>query len=238
MKLLSVLLSAGICFSSALVQAQPAEADLWKCGLPRLDPKERIAACTNGMSAAPEDAAPWHNRAVAHMQLGQYREAVLDFTQALRRSKDARTHMFRGHAFVELGEYERGLLDLEQAVQMAPKDAQAHNALAWVLATAGTPGFRDGRRAVELAKKANQLSGWVDPAHLDTLAAAYAEAGDFAQAVHYQERALSNPEAFKGAELEEARRRLSLYKAKKPYRKIPGISSPSGSNLGSTVRPS
>jgi tetratricopeptide (TPR) repeat protein len=211
-----------LCIPLAAV-AQVPEADLWKCGLPRLDPKERIAACTNGMSAAPEDAAPWHNRAVAYMQLGQYREAVMDFTQALRRAREAQTHMFRGHAFAELGEYERALLDLEQAVQMAPKDAQAHNALAWVLATAGTPGFRDGTRAVELAKKANQLSGWADPAHLDTLAAAYAEAGDFKQAVQYQERALKSPGAFKDGELKEARQRLTLYKAGKPYRRIPGL---------------
>lgn len=218
------------------VLAQVPEADLWKCGLPRLEPKERIAACTNGMKAAPEDAAPWHNRAVAHMQLEQYREAVLDFTQALRRSPEAQTHVFRGHAFAELGEYERALLDLEQAVKMAPKDALAHNALAWILATAGTPGFRDGPRAVELAKKANQLSGWADPAHLDTLAAAYAEAGDFKQAVQWQEKALASPSAFKGEALKEAQERLSLYKAGKPYRRIPGLSSaPRGSKRGSTV---
>ncbi|HYD56878.1 MAG TPA: tetratricopeptide repeat protein [Burkholderiales bacterium] len=210
-------------FLAGTAWAQVPEADLWRCGLPRLAPQDRIAACTGGMTVAPEDAAPWHNRGVAYMQLKQYREAVLDFTQALRRAKEAQTHTFRGHAFAELGEYERAFLDLEEAVRMAPKDAHAHNALAWVLATAGTPGFRDGKRAVELARKANELSRWNDPAHLDTLAAAYAEAGNFKEAVQWQEKALAHPAFASKEDLKEGKERLALYKARKAYRKIPGF---------------
>lgn len=201
--------------------AQPAEAQLWRCGLPRLDPDARIDACTAAMTVAPDDAAPWHNRGIAYLQRKEYKASVMDFTGALRRNKDAQTHVFRGIAFSELGEYERAMLDLEEALRMAPKNAEAHNALAWLLATAGTPGFRDGRRAVDLARKANTLSGWRDPSHLDTLAAAYAEAGDFAEAVRWQEKALADP-AFKAAEHKDAQERLALYRARKAYRHAPG----------------
>jgi tetratricopeptide (TPR) repeat protein len=197
-----------------------AEADLWRCSLPRLAPEDRVAVCTRAMDAAPEDAAPWHNRGVARLQLRQYKEAVMDFTAALRRDKSAQAHMFRGIAFSELGEYERALLDLEEAVRGGPRDAHAHNALAWVLATASVPGFRDGPRAVELALKACKLSGYGDPNHLDTLAAAYAEAGNFAEAVKWQEKALADP-AFAADEHKEAKERLALYRARKPYRNIP-----------------
>ncbi len=201
--------------------SQPAEAQLWRCGLPRLEPDARIDACTAAMTVAPEDAAPWHNRGVAYLQRKEYKAAIIDFTGALRRNKDAKTHVFRGVAFSELGEYERAMLDLEDGLRLAPKDAEAHNALAWLLATAGTPGFRDGKRAVDLARKANALSGWRDAAHLDTLAAAYAEAGDFAEAVRWQEKALADP-AFKAAEHKDAQERLALYRARKAYRHTPG----------------
>lgn len=220
MTLRILVLSLGFVLANP-VAAQPAEAQLWRCGMPRLDADARIDACTAAMTVAPEDAAPWHNRGIAYLHRKEYKAAIIDFTGALRRKKDALTHVFRGHAFSELGEYERALLDLEEAVQMAPKHAEAHNALAWILATAGTPGFRDGKRAVALARKACDLGGWADPAHLDTLAAAYAESGNFAEAVRWQEKALADP-AFKAAEHKDALERLGLYKARKAYRHTPG----------------
>jgi tetratricopeptide (TPR) repeat protein len=221
MEALKLFVFAFLSVLSFSLAAQPAEAQLWRCGLPRLEPDARIDACTAAMTVAPDDAAPWHNRGIAYLQRREFKAAILDFTGALRRNKDAKTHVFRGVAFSELGEYERAMLDLEEGLRMAPKDAEAHNALAWLLATAGTPGFRDGRRAVDLAKKANGLSGWRDAAHLDTLAAAYAEAGDFAEAVRWQEKALADP-AFKAAEHKDAQERLALYRARKAYRHVPG----------------
>ena len=58
------------------------------------------------------------------------------------------------------------------------------------LAVAPDPKVRDGKRAVDLAKKACQLSGSFDANHLDTLAAAYAEAEDFKNAVLWQQKAV------------------------------------------------
>ena len=217
MKLLLIFI---ISISPLAVLAQPAEAQLWRCGMPRLEPQERIAACTAGLpSASPDDPAPFHNRGLAHLALKDYRSAILDFTAALRRKKDAQTQRFRGIAFAELGEYERALLDLEEALRTAPKDAEANNAVAWTLATAAVPGFRDGKRAVELAKKACELTHWREPSLLDTLAAAYAESGNFAEAVRWQEQALSF-EGF-GKLHPDAQERLALYRKKRPYRHAP-----------------
>ncbi len=57
-------------------------------------------------------------------------------------------------------------------------------------ATCPDEAYRDGAKAVESATKACELGGWKDADHLDTLAAALADAGEFAEAVRRQEEAL------------------------------------------------
>jgi tetratricopeptide (TPR) repeat protein len=85
------------------------------------------------------------------------------------------------------------------------------------LATAPQDGTRDGKKAIELATKACDLSSWKKPYTLDTLAAAYAETGDFENAVKWQRKCLdlanSNPSGVAGF-----RKRLTLYLAQKPFR--------------------
>jgi hypothetical protein len=85
------------------------------------------------------------------------------------------------------------------------------------LAAAGPDGVRDGKRAVEYAARACELSGRKDPDHIDTLAAAYGEAGDFDKAIEYQKEALSFP-AFEKADGKGGRERLELYARRQPYR--------------------
>jgi hypothetical protein len=64
-------------------------------------------------------------------------------------------------------------------------------------------------------RQASRLTGWKDPAFLDTLAAAYAEAGNFKEAMKWQQRALSFPKYAK-SEGHQARQRLKLYQQGKP----------------------
>ncbi len=92
-----------------------------------------------------------------------------------------------------------------------------HNGRAWICATCSDPKYRDGKKAVESATRACELTSWKNASFIDTLAAACAEAGDFASAVKWQEKALGLP--VRG----EPRRnafdsRMALYETKKPYR--------------------
>ena len=92
----------------------------------------------------------------------------------------------------------------------------ACNNLAWILATSPNPAIRDGSNAVTYAKQAVAATQRKNPNRLDTLAAAFAEAGQFDEAVSTLQEAI--PLLNAGAEQEVFRSRLRLYEARKPYR--------------------
>ena len=75
--------------------------------------------------------------------------------------------------------------------------------------------MRNGKKAVQAAVKACELTNWNDHMILDTLAAAHAEAGDFDSAVKWQTKAISLAKT--EAEKAEYRTRLKLYQDKKPF---------------------
>ena len=95
------------------------------------------------------------------------------------------------------------------------------NQLAWALATCPEPSIRDGAKAVELAQRAVDLSDGREPAVLDTLAAAYAEAGRFPLAVETAERARKLAAAQNNTVLaDKLGARIKLYQSDAPYREV------------------
>jgi tetratricopeptide (TPR) repeat protein len=106
----------------------------------------------------------------------------------------------------------------QTALQFQPNYAEAQNNLAWVLATAPRASLRNGHQAVELAQKANQLAEGKNLIFLRTLAAAYAEAGRFPEAVETAQLALQAAEAqSKSALADDIRSQLTLYQAGTPF---------------------
>lgn len=116
-------------------------------------------------------------------------------------------------------EYDKALADWRTSIKLGANDQECYNGFAWLLATCPKAELRDGKKAVEYAPKACELTKWLNPTNLDTLAAAYAEAGNFKEAVRWQTKAveLAATKAFI-LEQEEAEARLALYKKGKPYR--------------------
>jgi hypothetical protein len=99
----------------------------------------------------------------------------------------------------------------------ATASAREVSAFAWFLSTNANPALRDGQMAMELASLARDLSSRTDPNCLDTLAAAYAERGDFCSAVETQNEAIKLLSDGDPKE-KEYRARLELYESKRPYR--------------------
>jgi tetratricopeptide (TPR) repeat protein len=164
----------------------------------------------------PIDAYSFIGRGAVWHCLEQFDNAIDDYSEAIRIDPVCvHAHVNRGHAWREKRQYRKAIDDFEQARRLAPKDAWAPIGLAWLLATAHDAEFRDGKEAVALAHTALLLEPKLLAAAQDTLAVAYAEAGDFEIAIAWEERALKDaPPAF----ADEMRKRLELFRNKQPYR--------------------
>jgi tetratricopeptide (TPR) repeat protein len=132
------------------------------------------------------------NSAQAHFRYGQVLQVQRRFPAAI-------------------GEYQKTLL-------LDSQHLPARISLAWLLATCPDGSLRNGTRAVGLAEQARTLAGIESPQLLDTLAAAYAEAGRFPEAIETARRALNLPATQNNLPLAEAiQARLKRYEANSPY---------------------
>jgi tetratricopeptide (TPR) repeat protein len=161
--------------------------------------------------------AAYRKRAHAWQQQGQDRQAVDDYSQSLSLEPDCTVAYYnRAKSWWLLGDYPKAIADLEETLRLNPMSV-ALNDLAWLLATCPDEQYRDGKKAVSYATSCCEHWGWTNPAYLDTLAAAYAEAGDSEQAVKWQQKALDLAPLDQKEPLES---RLKLYQQRKPYREV------------------
>jgi tetratricopeptide (TPR) repeat protein len=179
-----------------------------------------IADYTLAIRLDPNDAAAHIGRGAAWFDKKEYDKAIADYSRAIDLDpNDPLAYFGRGLTWSIRKNYDRAIADYRQAIRLKPNLAFAYNNAVWLMATCPDERFRNGRKAVELATKANELTSWTDFGSLDTLAAAYAEAGDFESAIKYQTKAIElNPTAAEFVEGEK--KRLELYKGHKPYREV------------------
>jgi tetratricopeptide (TPR) repeat protein len=173
---------------------------------------QAIAAYGEAIRLRPSDPRTYMYRGNAYRQQAEFDRAIADYSAAIRlESEYADAYVNRGKAWQVKGEYDRATGDFSQALRLDPDDAEAHRSFAEFLATCSDAGLRDGPKAVEFARRACELTGWEDARCLSTLAVAYAEAKDFAEAIKWQTKTVEL--ATDEVEKQQGRVRLELYKA-------------------------
>lgn len=161
------------------------------------------------------------------MEKGQCEKAIEHFTEALRINPQyltARGNLVR--AFNELGYlyYRQGKVELAvshwtQTARLKPDFVEVLTNLAWILATTKNDNIYNPDEAVKYAKRACELTNHKQLKSLDALAAAYAAAGNFPEAVKTAERAIKLAEAADEKDLaKKIQERLGLYKSDQRYR--------------------
>jgi serine/threonine-protein kinase len=229
----AVLSRAGFAFATGR-----CEAAIWDCTEAlRLRPdfvdgylsRAQVRMALSELDEALDDlteAVRWSpDHAGAHLQRGQLflamardHDALRDFDAVIGLNPEyAVGYYLRSYCWRRSRDHARQRDDLEQAVRLAPNLSGACNSLSWLLATCPDPIYRDGRRAVALGRRALENAPELARAEcLDTLAAALAESGEFAEAIASEREAISLMEDIDRRLNYE--RRLSLYDNHEPYR--------------------
>jgi tetratricopeptide (TPR) repeat protein len=177
-----------------------------------------IADLTLAVGYSADNPLAYDGRGRAYAAKGNAELAIRDFTEAIRLEPEfSSAYYHRAAAYLQKREHDKVITDLTQAIRLDPDLAPAYAVLAWELGTAPQDRLRDGKKAIEYATKACELSKWKNAYHLGTLAAAYAEHHEFKQATKWQKEAIrigyDNPQA-----AEEAQHQLTLYESNKPFR--------------------
>src|SRR5271157_4176321 len=183
---------------------------------------EAIAEYEEVLRLDPDDDEAHSDLGDALTRVGRPRDAVVQYEEALRLNPDsAEIHYNLGYSLATVGRATEAVAQYEEALRLEPDFADAYNNLAWLRATDSEARNRNGTEAVRLAKQAVLLED-TDPNYLDTLAAAYAEAGQFSQAVSKAESALElarpsgNVALVNGIET-----RLALYRGGRSFHREP-----------------
>jgi Flp pilus assembly protein TadD len=184
--------------------------------------EEAITEYRKALESTPDDTHVRNNLGVALAGRGQVDAAIAEYRQAVEIKPDyADAHHNLGLALARRGEVAAAIAEHQKALEIDPGDCVACYNLARILATHPTPGFRDGAAAVALAQRGVTLLP-DDPAMLSILAAAYAEAGRFPEAVRTAEKAGRLAASAGNRTLaSQIHARLELYKSGKPCRQPP-----------------
>ena len=169
--------------------------------------------------------------ALYHQFANQPREAIAAYSELLEKDDDNFPALRgRADAYLSVGEHAKAVADFKKALEVEPKESGMLNNYAWVLATSPDDDVRDGKLAVELATKACEATNNEESHILSTLAAAYAETGDFDKAAEWSRKAIEVFDKQRDAAIaagnqekvdelsKELQAELDSFEAKKPWR--------------------
>ena len=181
---------------------------------------EAIEQFNEALRLRPQFYEAQYNLGLSLFSQRRHAEAAEHLKEALRlKGDDAEAHHTLAQALSNTGNMSEAVQHYRSALALKPDWPLAMNDLAWLLATAKDPKIRNGTEAVGLATQACKMTGYRDVNCLDTLAAACAEAGNFAEAVRIGQLTLelARSSTQDATLLEEYQSRLNLYLQGVPY---------------------
>jgi protein O-mannosyl-transferase len=181
------------------------------------------------LKSKPEDPDTHKLLATDLTMLGRYREALYQFRMALALSSkpEIQTRLQYANLLHQTGDPRGAAAQFRHVLSLQPDSAEALNNLAWLLATSADDKLRDGAEAVRLAERASRLPPVKGMCVPGTLAAAYAEAGRFADAIATAEKAVQTETEAGDTHFATLNRQLlTLYREGKPFHEP----SPNGGN--------
>ncbi len=186
---------------------------------------EAIIQFQKALAIKPDFVEAYYDLGNALLQKGSVDEAIIQFQKALAIWPDfTYAHNNLGVALLQKGQRDEAIIHFQKALEIQPGFVKAQSDLAgiaWLLATSPDPSVRNGAKAVELAQQTDQLSGGKNPRMAATLAAAYAEAGRFSEAIATAGRAVQLATDQNDAPLAAAlQAQLKSYQADSPFRDL------------------
>jgi tetratricopeptide (TPR) repeat protein len=167
----------------------------------------------------PADAAMHEAAGAELVDLGRFDKAQAEFSQAeTLNPNDGTPHVEAAGAWFKEGRDSQGLDELRAALRLEPDNFETLATTARYLAANENESARDGKRALELALAADNLSGHTQPLVLDILGMAYAEMRDFTNAAASAQNALDLAGAAELSSTNEIKQRLDLYRQNQPWR--------------------
>jgi len=193
--------------------------------------EEAISEFQTAINIRPDFAEAQNNLGNAFLQMNKPDEAITHLRKALeahmRTAKDVQSDYPQarynlGNALLQKGQVDEAVTQFEKLLVLQPKSAAARKAvgaIAWQLAASPNPSMRNGPQAIKLAEDLDHLAAGTDPAAVEILAAAYAEAGKFELAVDAAQRALQLARSQNDAAMVATiQTQLESYKAGLPFR--------------------
>ncbi|XZE32543.1 tetratricopeptide repeat protein [Pirellulaceae bacterium SH501] len=162
---------------------------------------------------------------IVFWQSNRHSQALRILDQVLQ-ANDAnwQAHRLQGEILLSQGEHADAVIAYEKALNLMPEAVSSEirssllNNLSWLLATSPIDEVRDGNRSLELGLQACELTKYSQAHILSTLAAAYAEQGNFEKAVEFSEKAVELGRKDGNEQLEQLESELKSYRDKKPWR--------------------
>jgi tetratricopeptide (TPR) repeat protein len=152
------------------------------------------------------------------VQITYWQNNATLFKHAVEVANSAIMHERYATAVFKEGNFDEAIIHYKQSLKIEPDNVGALNNYAWLRATQINPEFRDPDQAVQLAQRACEQTEFNQPIFLDTLAVAYAAAGDFRKAIETEKKALELCQLPTQKKVrEQLEERLALFKAGKPY---------------------